>query len=73
MGVPGDYLYTTFVPNQNMLGSWGIFRVLDSSGNPLPPNNQACVPTNTQPAPRKSERDPNDFIRQPFGKAVRQP
>jgi hypothetical protein len=73
MGITGDYLYTTFVPNQNMLGSWGIFRVVNDLGTPAPPNPQACVPTNTQPAPRKSERDPNDFIRQPFGKAVRQP
>ena len=70
-GVPGDYLYTTFVPNQNALGSWGIFRVLDQNGNKIP-GNPVCDPSNTRPAPPKG-RDPNDFIRQPFEKAVRQP
>lgn len=72
-GVPGDYLYTSFVPNQNALGSWGIFRVLDSAGNQIPGNPVCTAPAAAPiPAPRKSERDPNDFIRQPFGKAVRQ-
>jgi hypothetical protein len=69
--VPGDYLYTTFVPNQNALGSWGIFRVLNSAGVQVP-SSPVCVQTNPKPAPPKSERDPNDFIRQPFKKAVNQ-
>jgi hypothetical protein len=71
-GVPGDYLYTTFVPNQNALGSWGIFRVLDKTGKQIP-SNPVCPPSNPKAAPPKSERDPNDFIRQPFEKAVKQP
>jgi hypothetical protein len=72
--VPGDYLYTSFVPNQNLLGSWGIFRVLDSAGNQVP-SNPVCNAPAAAPlaAPRKSERDINDFIRQPFEKAVKQP
>jgi hypothetical protein len=69
-GVAGDYLYTTFVPNQNALGSWGIFRVLDKNDKQVP-SNPVCAPSNPQPAPPKG-RDPNDFIRQPFEKAVRQ-
>jgi hypothetical protein len=69
--VPGDYLYTTFVPNQNALGSWGIFRVLDKAGKRIP-SNPVCAPSTTKAAPRESERNRNDFIRQPFKKAVRQ-
>jgi len=71
-GVLGDYLYTTFVPNQNALGSWGIFRVLDASGNPVvPPNKPVCPATTPTLAPTKG-RDENEFIRQPFGKVSRQ-
>lgn len=33
--VPGDYLYTVFLPNQSSLGAWGIFRVLDANGKPV--------------------------------------
>jgi hypothetical protein len=69
--VPGDYLYTTFVPNQNALGSWGVFRVLDKNGNKIP-SNPVCAPTSPRPTPPKG-RDQNDFIRQPFEKAVKQP
>ncbi len=70
-GVPGDYLYTTFVPNQNALGSWGLFRVLDKDGNKIP-SNPVCAPTTPRPTPPKG-RDPNDFLRPPFDKAVKQP
>jgi hypothetical protein len=70
-GVPGDYLYTTFVPNQNALGSWGIFRVLDKNGNPVAPNTKLCITAPPKTAPPKG-RDLNEFIRQPFGKAARQ-
>ncbi|MDT5063220.1 MAG: manganese oxidase [Acidobacteriota bacterium] len=73
VGVLGDYLYTTFLPNQNALGSWGIFRVVDKDGNPVvPPTKPVCPTPITRPEPRAPERDQNDFIRQPFGKAVRQ-
>ncbi|MDQ3802877.1 MAG: hypothetical protein M3416_03370 [Acidobacteriota bacterium] len=77
-GVPGDYLYTTFVPNQNLYGSWGIFRVLDKNGN-LVPSKAVCPP---QPPPSKrppavvpptSERNANDFIRQPTIRTQPQP
>jgi hypothetical protein len=69
--VPGDYLYTTFVPNQNALGSWGLFRVLDKNGNKVP-GNPVCAPTSPRPTPPKG-RDVNDFLRPPFDKAVKQP
>jgi len=71
-GVLGDYLYTTFLPNQNALGSWGIFRVLDNNGNPVvPPKKPVCPALPKRPTPAKG-REQNDFIRQPFGKAVKQ-
>jgi hypothetical protein len=71
-GVPGDYLYTTFVPNQNVLGSWGIFRVLDKTGKPVPlPTPFVCPALPPGPTPFKG-RDENDFIRQPFKKASEQ-
>jgi hypothetical protein len=44
--VPGDYLYTVFLPNQNNLGAWGIFRVLDSNGKVVL-GNPTCPPTTT--------------------------
>jgi hypothetical protein len=31
--VPGDYLYTTFVPAKAEFGLWGIFRVLNPDGS----------------------------------------
>ena len=31
--VPGDYLYTTFVPAKAQFGLWGIFRVLNPDGS----------------------------------------
>ena len=71
-GVPGDYLYTTFVPNQNFYGSWGLFRVLDKTGKQVA-GNPVCAPSTPGRAPRKSERDINDFVRPPFDKAVRKP
>jgi hypothetical protein len=68
-GVPGDYLYTTFLPSQNKFGSWGVFRVvrLDAKGNPIVP----VAPTDCQTDPKaKPEPAPKDnlqrFIRQPI-------
>jgi hypothetical protein len=63
-GVPGDYLYTTFVPNQNIYGSWGLFRVLDKNGKQVA-GNPVCNPSNARPEPLPA-RDMKDFIRQPF-------
>jgi hypothetical protein len=68
-GVPGDYLYTTFLPSQNRFGSWGVFRVvkLDTKGNPIVP----VAPKDCQADPNaKPEPAPKDnlqrFIRQPI-------
>jgi hypothetical protein len=70
-GVPGDYLYTTFVPNQNIYGSWGIFRVLDRNGRQVA-GNPVCAPSNPRPAPPPG-RNLNDFLRPPFEKAQPKP
>ena len=65
-GVPGDYLYTVFLPAQSNLGSWGVFRVLDSSGKPVSGNPTCVAPTQTgAPAPTPPD-DINRFIRQPL-------
>ncbi len=41
-GRAGDYLYTAFLPDQALLGAWGLFRV----GNPgTPAPNGRCVQT----------------------------
>jgi hypothetical protein len=64
-GVAGDYLYTVFVPNQNMFGSWGIFRVLDN-GKQVG-NNTTCTPLPSAPKPSAPLKDDlNRFIRQPI-------
>lgn len=71
-GVPGDYLYTTFVPNQNFYGSWGIFRVL-KNGNTVA-GNPVCPPLQKKTVvPPKSERNLNDFVRPPFEKTIPKP
>jgi hypothetical protein len=72
-GVPGDYLYTTFVPNQNLYGSWGIFRVLDANGKQVAGNPVCAAPGARQVNTPTSDRDSKDFIRQPFEKATRKP
>ena len=68
--VPGDYLYTTFVPNQNFYGSWGVFRVLDTNGN-IVKGNQPAGPQKcpTVPGSPKGVGQPNieRFVRPPFG------
>ncbi|HZB45458.1 MAG TPA: hypothetical protein VE360_09450 [Pyrinomonadaceae bacterium] len=72
--VPGDYLYTTFVPNQNLFGSWGLFRVLDKNGNQVKGNQVAGSRPNscpTVPGRQYGVGQPSDtirrFVRQPFG------
>ncbi|HEX6625229.1 MAG TPA: hypothetical protein VF064_16065, partial [Pyrinomonadaceae bacterium] len=72
--VPGDYLYTTFVPNQNLFGSWGLFRVLDKNGNQVKgtqvagsrPNSCPTVPGSQYGAGRPNENIQR-FVRPPFG------
>jgi manganese oxidase len=66
--VAGDYLYTSFVPNQNWYGSWGVFRVLNTDGTRAPANTTPCPPappTTTKPVYRE-DRNGQDFIRQPL-------
>jgi hypothetical protein len=48
-GKQGDYLYTAFLPDQALLGAWGLFRV----GNPgTPAPNGICASSApTQAAP----------------------
>jgi hypothetical protein len=67
-GVAGDYLYTSFVPNQNWYGSWGIFRVLNTDGTRAPANTTLCpapAPTTNKQVYRQ-DRNGQDFIRQPI-------
>jgi manganese oxidase len=46
--VSGDYLYTVFLPNQNNLGAWGVFRV-GNLNTPTIFNSSCIVPTTAQP------------------------
>ena len=69
----GDYLYTTYLPQQATLGSWGLFRV-GTDGTP-PIQNGACpkppVPPKAliPPAPEpKKQPDLDILIRQPASK-----
>ncbi|HEX8843169.1 MAG TPA: hypothetical protein VF791_00790 [Pyrinomonadaceae bacterium] len=72
--IPGDYLYTTFVPNQNVFGSWGLFRVLDQNGKkvvgkPVCDKTPPKIPPQERSdphAPQSKERPAQDFIRQPI-------
>jgi hypothetical protein len=78
--VEGDYLYTVFLPNQNNLGAWGIFRV--GNVNPQVVFNNSCnAPTTPQPFAAAQPQQPaaqptgtpvvediNRFIRQPVNK-----
>jgi hypothetical protein len=67
-GQAGDYLYTAFVPNQQAVGAWGIFRVgPKGSSQPTP----ACNPTTTtqQYAAPKMQIDLEQrFVRQPVNR-----
>ena len=47
-GRSGDYLYTAFLPDQALLGAWGLFRV-GIPGTPAP--NGRCVQTTVGPQP----------------------
>jgi manganese oxidase len=47
-GRQGDYLYTAFLPDQALLGAWGVFRV----GNPTQGGaNGVCASPQAQPGP----------------------
>src|SRR5205085_2973557 len=51
-GKSGDYLYTAYLPDQALLGAWGLFRV-GTAGSPQPNavcNNQQTPATTTGPA-----------------------
>jgi hypothetical protein len=63
--VPGDYLYTVFLPSQNSLGAWGIFRVLDAQGKAVVGNPSCPSTTGTAPAALPKSKDVGPFIRQP--------
>ena len=48
--VPGDYLYTTFVPAKSQFGLWGIFRVLNPDGSVATGSTTAdCAPAPSTP------------------------
>jgi hypothetical protein len=70
-GIPGDYLYSVYLPAQAKLGAWGLFRVgkPNETWQPLP--NGACkaVPkskTSPAAAPKDSDPDHDRFVRQPI-------
>jgi hypothetical protein len=73
-GKAGDYLYTAYLPDQALLGAWGIFRV----GNPLPDPAPNAVCSNKQALPSASpSRAPAQdlrlrFRRQPLNPSGRQ-
>lgn len=49
--VPGDYLYSAFVPAKSQFGLWGIFRVLGANGQPVAASQQVCVQATPGAAP----------------------
>jgi len=78
-GVPGDYLYTAFVPIQGSQGPWGIFRVSPGPSNSSSTNggtdgvlltkNPACPQTPVQPSsatPPLKQPDLDRFVRRPL-------
>jgi manganese oxidase len=68
-GKAGDYLYTAYLPDQALLGAWGLFRV----GNPgTPAPNAVCgaQPTTPTAAP---PRQPALDLRQRFRRAPLNP
>jgi hypothetical protein len=63
-GRAGDYLYTVFVPNQQAVGAWGVFRVgPPGTQQPTPP---ACDPQ----SPATPYTGPENVLQQRF---IRQP
>ena len=68
--IPGDYLYTTFLPvSQNPFGSWGVFRVAKLGPNGQPQVPDAPTSCTADPAAKPLPARENDlrrFIRQPL-------
>jgi manganese oxidase len=74
-GIPGDYLYTAFVPIQGSQGPWGLFRVGSSgsssggtdgvlTANGACPQTPAAAPSSLTPTPKQPDLD--RFIRRPL-------
>jgi len=80
-GKAGDYLYTAYLPDQALLGAWGLFRVdtLDNLKNPTrtPGPNAVCSNQQKAPAAAKPARAPilnldQRFRRAPLNPSARQ-
>ena len=69
-GKAGDYLYTAYLPDQALLGAWGIFRV-GNPGNPSP--NAVCNQQGTAPAVSAPARAPVLNLNQRFRRAPLNP
>jgi hypothetical protein len=68
-GRTGDYLYTAYLPDQALVGAWGLFRVFPSAtGTPLPTPapNGACAPKAAPPTYQKIPNPLERFRRQPI-------
>jgi hypothetical protein len=74
LGRSGDYLYTAYLPDQALLGAWGIFRV-GIPGTPAPNavcGNQQQAPSVSSPARAPATDLRLRFRRQPLNPSVRQ-
>jgi len=69
-GRAGDYLYTAYLPDQALLGAWGIFRV----GNPgTPAPNGVCTNQQQQQLAPSTARPPVLDLRERFRRQPVQP
>jgi hypothetical protein len=69
-GKAGDYLYTAYLPDQALLGAWGLFRV----GNPGSPSpNAVCGNQQKAPAVSAPARAPVLNLNQRFRRAPLNP
>jgi hypothetical protein len=68
-GVPGDYLYASFLPSMTQFGLWGIFRVGPTAGV-RPSGTQPGCPQSTLPTTRQTrDTDLQDrFLKHPANK-----
>ena len=70
-GKAGDYLYTAYLPDQALLGAWGIFRV-GTPGTPAPNGRCQAAPAPSPPAARPPVQNLLErFRRQPLNPAGR--
>jgi hypothetical protein len=67
-GKAGDYLYTAYLPDQALVGAWGLFRV-GTPGTPAP--NGRCIQTTGGPQP--AAVPPIQDLRDRFRRAPVQP